>query len=67
MFPVHNMPAVVQYVTWINPMRDGTWRNPARVVMKGWGFKRCGRRLRPSLHWPVGFLFLASKTFPGKR
>ncbi len=62
MFPVHNMPTVVQYVTWVNPMR---WYLEILrgVVMKGVGFQTLWPAVAAQLALAIGFLFLASKRF----
>ncbi|HOO89501.1 MAG TPA: ABC transporter permease [Syntrophales bacterium] len=62
MFPIHNMPKVVQYVTWVNPMR---WYLEILrgVVIKGVGIKVLWPAAAAQLTLAVGFLFLASKRF----
>jgi ABC-2 type transport system permease protein len=62
MFPIHNMPTVVQYVTWVNPMR---WYLEILrgVVMKGVGIRILWPAAAAQLVLAVGFLLLASKRF----
>ena len=62
MFPVHNMPQVVQYATWVNPMR---WYLEILrgVVMKGVGLKILWPAVAAQITLATGFLFLASKRF----
>lgn len=62
MFPIHNMPQVVQYVTWVNPMR---WYLEILrgVVMKGVGIGVLWPAAAAQLTLAVGFLVLASKRF----
>jgi len=62
MFPIHNMPPVVQYATWVNPMR---WYLEILrgVVMKGVGLTVLWPAVTAQLTLAVGFLFLASKRF----
>ncbi len=62
MFPIHNMPTVVQYVTWVNPMR---WYLEILrgVVMKGVGIRILWPAAVAQLTLAVGFLVLASQRF----
>lgn len=62
MFPIHNMPTMVQYVTWVNPMR---WYLEILrgVVMKGVGIRILWPAALAQLTLAVGFLLLASKRF----
>ncbi len=61
-FPIHNMPAVVQYATYLNPMR---WYMEVLrgVILKGVGIQALSKAILWQTILAVSFLFVAVSRF----